>query len=397
MAKRRRISERERQVLIECARPNSDDDDLADLLSAGVDWGRLTKAAARHGLIPLLLRRLKALPEGLAPVEVLTPLRRAETAALAVNQLMYEELARIVEALDGRTVPSLVLKGPALAATIYSDRDTRLFNDLDLMIRDKDWGDALEVLVALGYRPEGWAGPELPPRLDLNDALDHDMWFTRPGVRVELKLDLLELGIRMRVPDDVWWSSRLVTHRGMRIRVLGPEHQLLHLCVHLNRHGYRRLVWWHDIGLLLDREDIDWARFTGMARVEGVTVAVFNTLKSVRRVLGAAVPEEALASVRPSGSRQRLWASVWPITDVDGFRGVHDGPLVFYRTPWSKWFVPNLVLTGRTHAKLSYFGRKLFPSREFLVERYGLRRKEEGSYLTFLFRRYKDAMTHGRS
>ena len=70
----------------------------------------------------------------------------------AHNILIYDDLVHALRALSNAGVPVIVLKGAALAATIYPSLAHRPMGDADLLVRpgDRDWARA--VLEAIGYR-----------------------------------------------------------------------------------------------------------------------------------------------------------------------------------------------------------------------------------------------------
>jgi len=64
----------------------------------------------------------------------------------------YRELARI---LDGGGFDYLLLKGPHLGATVYDDPSQRTYCDLDVLVRARQFKEALDALVAGGFRNQG--------------------------------------------------------------------------------------------------------------------------------------------------------------------------------------------------------------------------------------------------
>ena len=67
---------------------------------------------------------------------------------LVLDHLLVEVSSAMTEA----GLPTVVLKGAAVADTFYPDRSWRSFGDLDLLISAADWRRACEVLVRLGFR-----------------------------------------------------------------------------------------------------------------------------------------------------------------------------------------------------------------------------------------------------
>jgi hypothetical protein len=69
--------------------------------------------------------------------------------------------AELVQALAQRGVGSVLLKGPAIARTLYADPTERSYLDVDLLVEPDGWDEAAEVLRGLGYRR--WALPPNQP------------------------------------------------------------------------------------------------------------------------------------------------------------------------------------------------------------------------------------------
>jgi hypothetical protein len=60
------------------------------------------------------------------------------------------------DALAAAGIPSLLLKGPSIAAWLYDADELRPYSDSDFLVRYKDWDRAGAVLASLGFRPQ-WA------------------------------------------------------------------------------------------------------------------------------------------------------------------------------------------------------------------------------------------------
>ncbi|MER3458636.1 MAG: hypothetical protein C4309_08450, partial [Chloroflexota bacterium] len=59
----------------------------------------------------------------------------------------------MIGALEAASIPAIVLKGPALALTIYPDPALRVIGDLDLLVRREQVEQAMAALHSLGYGP----------------------------------------------------------------------------------------------------------------------------------------------------------------------------------------------------------------------------------------------------
>ncbi len=128
-----------------------------------VDWGRFSpdewRSLARmsqpdaEGVGPLLYWHFKdgTWPEEM-PLVVREHLTKSYYNTLAQNTLMYKELARILETFAAEEIPVIVLKGAALAATVYEDIGLRPMGDLDLLVRPEDLRRAWKAMSALNYQ-----------------------------------------------------------------------------------------------------------------------------------------------------------------------------------------------------------------------------------------------------
>jgi len=70
----------------------------------------------------------------------------------ARNIRLYADLARALRALNQADVPVMVLKGAALAQTVYPRLSQRPMGDADLLVRPEDRDRARGALEAAGYR-----------------------------------------------------------------------------------------------------------------------------------------------------------------------------------------------------------------------------------------------------
>ncbi len=67
-----------------------------------------------------------------------------------VQQRLHLEakLRRVTEVLERHHLDHRLLKGPALANTVYSDPQQRYFHDIDLLVRTEQLADVVRVLTA---------------------------------------------------------------------------------------------------------------------------------------------------------------------------------------------------------------------------------------------------------
>ncbi len=109
-------------------------------------WDALTDLAIRERVAPLLSQRLEARDD--VPDAVRRKLRSELYVTGAFNLVLYRELARLLEGAPGRVV---ILKGAALATSVYGDPALRPMCDIDVLVRREDLALWTRQVTDLGY------------------------------------------------------------------------------------------------------------------------------------------------------------------------------------------------------------------------------------------------------
>lgn len=323
---------------------------LAAAVGADPDWDSVLRTATNHGVAPLLAAAVRGAAWGESvPVLVRRHLRLLTAAASIESASAARALAALLGALEQREVRALVLKGPALAHTLYTSPALRPYSDFDLLCRPDDRVAAADALRWLGYERRA------PKAADPEDF--HHVYLSQSGgLPVELHSDLLQLGLPARCGDELWSAPETFALGGTSALMLAPHHQILHLAVHLHTHGYGRLIWFKDLDLLIRQRqrDIEWDVVHALARVEGAELSVQHALAYLRALLDTPLPDEALA-VR-SGNRvgELAHAILWPRRHVlrleskQRLRSVRFNP-----REGALGVVPSLLVMGRRRDKLA--------------------------------------------
>ncbi|HDN64899.1 MAG TPA: hypothetical protein ENF23_01160, partial [Methanosarcinales archaeon] len=172
---------KEELVLLHGAR--TDDADLhgiRDALGSEPDWEYLTRNALYHGVAPLLYRNLEGIDDvSLVPERVTAVLRERYYITLARNMIHYDELGTALRVFADAGIDVIVLKGGALAETVYRDIGLRPFSDVDILVREEDLQRAKEVMTKIGYVLEERITPKTQ-----NEEVGCDLHDIVSGVRV---------------------------------------------------------------------------------------------------------------------------------------------------------------------------------------------------------------------
>jgi hypothetical protein len=293
-------------------------------LLAACDWAELARLAAHHGIGPILCRALRS-----RATEIPAPWQRRfkleYLASTIRNRQARSSVEQIGAAFHGERIPVILMKGVALSRTIYEDPGLRLLNDIDLLVDERDVERAGAALERIGLQPTG------------SEHADHrgplcqiHLVFHEPNSRsipVELHWRLFEPYLPY-VFDlaEVRAEARQLEDLPANVLVMAPEHELAHLCVHLDRHaiiyrslldrsdwresllmpqGSGRLLWLYDIARYLQQRSatIDWDRFVSTARRWAIDARVHATLELSRRLFDVGPPPDVLRALRCRGPR----------------------------------------------------------------------------------------------
>jgi hypothetical protein len=334
--------------------------------AAGVDWVRWLE---RQGLAQYAYWRLQGCIgfSGLSE-SVQAVLRNSYYQGVAFNALQRDELEQVLSVLAQSGVETVILKGMALAYTVYEDPLCRQHGDLDLWIRPEHLSEAMKALESLGYTSHDKA--DRPAELICLVGGEQQMRSDIPGLgMIELQWPALR-GEWVRgataVDSEAIWRRRVpVVIEGCCVHIMAPEDTLIHLVLHQainHQFGHPWLRGLLDIHLVILRQAIDWDEFVARALGWRVAVVTWSMLDLVSRLLGAPVPETVLQSLAPSRWQQ---SGIARLRLEQALLEMRPGG---YR---HRRFLIQLLLVDRARDAARLLGRGLFPESEWLRARYG--------------------------
>jgi hypothetical protein len=211
---------------------------------------------------------------------------------LIQHGLACQELIKILTALDG--IPTLVVKGPALAAYLYPD-SCRLYSDIDIVIHDRDYTKARDALLIMGYHI-------MPPYSEhFQRTIGTELGLIRhdeDGVpwAVELHWRLAQPTGTALDEEGIWARARQITIDGYPVYTPGPEDTLILLVLNLRKYRFTRLKALCDLDRLLrlEAERIDWSVVHQQAHAADACVVLRHALDLAHQLLGSPIPTSQL-------------------------------------------------------------------------------------------------------
>lgn len=296
-------------------------------------------------------------------VEISDTLDASELAALVQGLFFRPHLAALLQEAAAEGMGLIVLKGAALAETLYPRPGLRPFGDLDILIRPQDAPRVRPLLEHLGYTvsPAIWDA-----LIEGADMQANFFKHTKRGVVVvELHTDLLSNAFfRGHVTlgaDGLWSRVRPARLAGTEALVLGPEDQLLHLCLHLAGHYFFAPQSLRDIDLLCRTGTLDWPQFTHFAADAHAAPLSFAALSAAATVLETPVPPAVLSDLAPKRGAARM-ASLASARAADTSPNGAATERLRFPLLWG--------LLGTARARRSALRRTVFPEGRWLVTHY---------------------------
>lgn len=200
-------------------------------------------------------------------------------AALAQTMAVDAAAAEAIAALRAAGVPSLLLKGPALAAWLYPD-EHRVYGDADLLVPLDRVERAGAVLAQLGY-----AASANPPQED--DVIEHAVPWVRAADGAAIDLHHTLSGAA--APERVWPGLHAGADELDGLPVPGRAGLALITALHAAQHGEGRPL--EDLGRAVRAPDTPWEAAAGLA---GELVATTQMSRGLRLVPGGTELAERL-------------------------------------------------------------------------------------------------------
>jgi hypothetical protein len=353
------LSREETVLLLTCRTELGREDDarLASVLRSPIRWEKVLWRAEALRTIPLLwyhMNRLDAAED--VPHEVAGYLDAWSRISRVRSTLMFNELRALTQILDTSGVAYFLLKGSALAPTLYPDPLLRPMFDLDVMVHPEHVGRVRRLLRDRGFMHAFWNPEsnavvpvpdnqlveyredhyELPiflrlahARVDVPPALIPRTWrrkhlkcyvgprsiasfplFVDVHVNLSLHFDL----------DDVWHDVAHADVFGRQTPIQSPTGMVWFLAARLYNEAFQlntcKLSMLGDLHAILSHwgHQIDWPWLERTTSKYGMQAAMFYVLAQLRN-MGAEVPGEMLDRLQPNrlgfpGSND--WGDVMP-------------------------------------------------------------------------------------
>jgi hypothetical protein len=217
------------------------------------------------------------------------------------NEALTRQAARVLGLLEDAGIPTLVLKGLALATLYYEDLGARAMADADVAVPADRVREAREVL-----RQSGFTSSYEPVGARLR--FRHSSAYVGPHASLDLHWHVCFESCAPGLDDAFWSHAVPVRVGGAATRALDATDQLLHVLLHgMKWSPVPSLRWLADAAHVVGH-GVDWQRLFQQAETLQVGLRVDAALRYLAASLDVDVPDAALdgAAAVPVTRMERL-------------------------------------------------------------------------------------------
>ncbi len=254
-----------------------------------------------HRLMPLLSKTLTS--SGVDDPD-LARLKGVYQFSWYRNTMLFTEAAELLRRLSAVGIPTMVLRGAAIAIGYHRDAGTRAMNDMDVLVPPADLDRARSVARSVGWLPVATQPLErqiaAAPVRNSRGRLVRLHW-----------LPSANLSMPGSPWDELWQRGATVRVRDTATLIPSAADHLVHACVDGARaNSGSSLRWIADAMAILSvpAAQLNWEVVVAEARRLRVSLLLSDTLRYLQQTLDATVPPSALAALRktPTNYRDRL-------------------------------------------------------------------------------------------
>lgn len=289
------------RLLLACLRLTPDAAEIrqiASLSRAGRHWPELLSLVDRHRTAPLVYQNLVRYGEAV-PAAALDALRSRMERNTLKSLANAAELVRLHHLLEGNHIPSLSLKGSALALQVYGSLARRHAGDIDLLVAPAQV-ELADQLLRCRYRRLVPAATLTPAQLRRFTRVMHHFEYVHRQADFGLELHwrpLCSQSPTILAFEQVWSRAAAVPLAGTSVKTLSLEDNLLYLAGHGAHHNWSRLFWLVDLAeIIRQHHTLNWPQLLAQAAAHGLLPQLLLGAVLAHKLLAAPLPPPLAAS-----------------------------------------------------------------------------------------------------
>jgi hypothetical protein len=324
-------------------------------------WDYTLKLAIENGMAPLVYKKIPLLSNGIMiPEKVKQSLQQVYYKTLSYGTVLYQNFNEVAETFSNAGIDVIPLKGIFLADYLYRDIGLRQLSDIDILVREENIPECVDIMKGLGYVQE----EEKSKFFEENVDYIHCSHIVKGIAKFDLHRKIHKENESYTVKiQDFWESATEVVVNGAPVLALDIHHLIIHLCIHLEKHFGLEIVQYKcfcDIVNLLDKhaDKIDWGKLEGLCTKYNCTFTIFKYLMLTKEFFNVYLPDEIVNKHSKCLSKNVIKQFVRNF---------------IHKNSWETTSVAQLKMKNGINEKMRYFFRTVFPPVKFMVDRYRIK------------------------
>jgi hypothetical protein len=273
------------------------------------DWNAVVLAARRQRVISLVYDALLAAGVEL-PAAPAAELARLAQAIFRKNLLLATETCRLQKLLDAAEIPSVALKGVALAQLAYGSLKLKHTRDIDLLIPPDRALDAMALLQRDGYTLSFPSNRLSATQRRAVVRYSREIAFIHPdnGAFLELQWRVADNPKLLKEVHAGSPTQNVVVADGLSVRTLARDDLFAYLCIHGAYHAWSRLKWLADLNAFIAATDADVVHLHRYAQTKGAGFCSGQALLLCRRLFALPLPDGLASELQGTARVRKLYA-----------------------------------------------------------------------------------------
>jgi hypothetical protein len=279
------------------------------------DWNAVALTAQRQRVAGLVYDTLLAAGVQLPAAPAAEFARRAQ-AIFRKNLLLAAETYRLQKLLDAAEIPSVALKGVALAQLAYGSLKVKDTHDIDLLVPQHRAVAAMALLERDGYALS-FPSSQLSAtqrsavvRYSREVAFIHrdSRVFTELQWRVADNPELLKDVHAGSPTQNVAVAQNVVVADALSVRTLVGDDLFAYLCIHGAHHAWSRLKWLADLNAFIAASGADVMHLHRYAQAKGAGFCSGQALLLCRHLFALPLPDNLASELQGTARVRQLYA-----------------------------------------------------------------------------------------
>ena len=211
------------------------------------------------------------------------------------------EVIKALSMLTEQNVVFVVLKGFALARTIYPKPSMRTKADIDLLIAEQDVAQVKQIFSQQGYfNPRGWE-----PKTIINQFSQRKVLSENLNVDFDIHVKISNNKRLENILSLEQLLEHSLTHKETGGQLVGFVHAMLHAIFHLMNHRHHgdliKLIWYYDIYLLSEKlDEYETKYFLQLINTSGLAKVTIKALELTTEYFDSTAIHHIIAVLDPA-------------------------------------------------------------------------------------------------